>query len=226
MNLVAVVADAATTTITTTTRAVTTVQATTTLSGGSGSGGEGFWSSFWPGFAATLFGVLMGIPIALWLDRRTQRQAEQERQREREARMRDVARLLVESLRANAERLQQVATSPRASGVPAFSEVELASWSALRNDAFDLIRSTELKRDLARHFERVARIISMDEERRRQMVARLYEGPGESQEAREHRTWLNTWEEQRLEGLKDRAAEACEEAGKLADRLEEVQKER
>jgi hypothetical protein len=135
-------------------------------------------------------------------------------QHNKATRLAEVTHVLRDSLRSNSVALRKVAES-RSDRVAAFSEVELASWSALQDDAFDLIPSAELKRDLARHFERVALVISMNEQRTQRMAARLNQiRMGEDQATPFESEWLRI--------LKERAAEASEEAGRLADRLEEV----
>jgi hypothetical protein len=167
-----------------------------------------FWADFWP----TVMGVILGIPAALWLDRRTQRRAEKQQRDERADRLAEVARLLRDSVRSNGAALRELAQT-EATNVEAISEIELASWEALHDEAFDLIPSMELRRDLARHFERVARISSMNERRTQRIAERLNQPIyGEDRAAPFEAGWLQL--------LKKEAAEASEEAGKLASRLE------
>jgi hypothetical protein len=218
MDLWAVVMDA-TTTITTTTRAVTTtaVQTSTTFGDGSSGGGQGFWASFLPNFVATVLGAGLGVLGALWLDRTAQRRAEAQRQRERAARLREVARILVSSLRINANELRVIA-SLGAGKMLIFPHVEFGSWPALRDEAFDLIPSMELKRDLARHFEWVTRIVAATDHRTQRYAARLNQPIwGEDQ--------ATQFEQRSFELIKQHAAEEADEASRLADMLEEVEEQ-
>lgn len=171
-----------------------------------------FWESFWP----TVLGVILGIPVALGLNRLVQRGAERAKSKERAARLQEVARLLRESLEWNAKKLRRVAES-NDDFVELISEIELDSWSALRNDAFELIPSMELRHDLANHFEQVTRIVSMDEQRTQRFLARL----GQGLFAKEQ---VDSMEAAVLRLLKEQAAEESAEAGELASRLEKFEK--
>jgi hypothetical protein len=217
MDLWAVVADA-TTTITTTTRVVTTaVQTSTTPGDGSSSGGQDFWASFLPNFVATVLGAGLGVLGALWLDRTAQLQAEAQRQRERAARLREVARILVSSLRINANELRVIANLD-ANKMVVFPHVEFGSWPALRDEAFDLIPSMELKRDLGRHFEWVTRIVAATDQRMQRYAARLNQPIyGEDR--------ATPFEERSFELIKHHAAEEADEASRLAYMLEEVEEQ-
>jgi hypothetical protein len=175
-----------------------------------------FWQAFWPNFTATIVGVALGIPIALWLDRRVQKRTQRERSADRESRLFEITGLLADIIRANADNLAEIANA-KSERVVAFSELELASWTALHDDALDLISSIELKRNLTRHFEHVTRILAMQEQRTLRIASRLNQiRIGDDQATPFEEEWLSV--------IRTRADEAFVEALRLASQMDEVRK--
>jgi hypothetical protein len=105
-----------------------------------------------------------------------------------------------------------------ASKVVIFSHIELGPWSALHDEAFDLIPSMELRRDLARHFEWVARIVAAADQRTERYAARLNQPIYGKDRATQ-------FEQRSFELIRGHAAEEADEASRLADMLEEVEEQ-
>lgn len=85
-----------------------------------------FWLDALSNLIATIAGVAIGLPIALWLDRRARSMSEKEKRTERQERCRTVIRLLNVELYKNARSLRQFHKD--LDNYPCF--IQLESWRA------------------------------------------------------------------------------------------------
>lgn len=114
-----------------------------------------FWSDFLPNFAATLTGILLGIPVALWLAGKEARSHASSRRDELKARRTEVSELLRNVLRANAIELRRVHQIILDQESVTDLRLQLEVWRVLRSDVMEVFDSRELRAGLATHFEAV-----------------------------------------------------------------------
>ena len=97
-----------------------------------------FWSSYWSNLTSTIAGVALGLPIALYLDRKA---GEQQRDFERRAELRRRAAIL-EMLRRNIKAIglsaADIRNMFRQNAIPRTS-VSTDAWSALSSDVLTIL---------------------------------------------------------------------------------------
>ncbi len=114
-----------------------------------------FWSGFWPNLASTLIGVIVGLPIALWLNALAGRAATARRQSEDQTRLHDALKAVVAAQAHNQLRLQAL-RSALASAQALFDVgLDTAAWEAARDQIAPVLRNPELHRRIALHFGRL-----------------------------------------------------------------------
>jgi hypothetical protein len=122
---------------------------------------DSFLGAFWPGFVATVLGVLGGVLGAMWVERKRTEHAERRKATERAQRLREVAAEIVTSLNYNRTQLLHLADSLTKGIASLTSAVETATWEMRRADVAELFPDPSLRERLARfHFElgRIAQI--------------------------------------------------------------------
>ncbi len=117
---------------------------------------SGFLRDFWPNLVATVIGLILGLPIALWTNRWML--AHEQRAEGVEA----LARLRVglESIRAavvsNTRRSKQLVDLLRNNEAILDLGIDTTTWEVNRTDVVPLIRDPALRTRLGHYFERVA----------------------------------------------------------------------
>lgn len=127
-----------------------------------------FWANFWPAFTATIGGVIVGVPVALWIDRHAEqraalrreeqhRLAEQRRLEEERARTCEVLKQLEPVIRRHAEWFSDLGAW---SNLYEYYEGPLEElWKVLRQQIVSThLSDRRLFGDLAIHFERCGRL--------------------------------------------------------------------
>jgi len=114
-----------------------------------------FWSNFLSEFLAALIGVITGIPVALWLDRRLQ----EKRQRSRAA---SVLSALKDEIGHNAKLLKQMQDDR--SFLPLLYNLDLSAWKATTARMLDSVDNVELTKQIARiyyEFEQLSKKVGI-----------------------------------------------------------------
>ncbi len=133
------------------------------------------WKAFWANFFATIGGLVVGVPIAIWTYNINARREARERTIEGRARRDEVINLLVAALGTHVREFDKWAAMT-SGGYTVVAEVELSQWETLRSDAFLLLPSLKLRTDLARQFEYAARLVAAQEGRAARILDRLGKG--------------------------------------------------
>jgi hypothetical protein len=114
-----------------------------------------FFSNFWPNLFATLSGVGIGVPLALWINRVTRKhegRAEREANNERLSHALDVLAIALKDNLAMLKGARDGVAKGYVTGLP----LNASAWEAARGDITPLLRDTKLKVLLAHHFEQLA----------------------------------------------------------------------
>jgi len=113
-----------------------------------------FWAGFWPNLAATLLGVIVGLPCALWINRKSEsRRRERDAEQERED--------LVVSLRAVLDAIDRnrgylgVAAQLQVGHYLVQRDLDFSTWEVVGTRTVAMLRSAGNSRMIARHFERL-----------------------------------------------------------------------
>jgi|ERR1051326_1026297 hypothetical protein len=114
-----------------------------------------FLASFFADFAATALGVLIGLPLALWTNRKIAEHGERQRRHEQETRLAHALEVVGRALTHNRDRFEflgGVLAETHATFDPA---LDYSAWEATQGEIGPLVRDAELQQRLAYHFARV-----------------------------------------------------------------------
>lgn len=118
------------------------------------------WRDFWPQFVATLGGVLIGVPLALFVDRRGRRWSQRQAQEEESKLLAQALRVLRGALEGNQRQLQGLHEHlERKASIPLWSKIDIVSWDAVRGDILSRLGDLELAANLARHFAGIRQLV-------------------------------------------------------------------
>lgn len=115
-----------------------------------------FWVGFWPNLAATLAGVIFGVPIALWLNRWSEQASSRSRHADEAERLRVGLLVVRAALEHNRTRLISLVQSLENNRVSFDTTLDIAAWDASRDEIFPFLRSPRLHHRVAFHFGRLA----------------------------------------------------------------------
>jgi hypothetical protein len=117
---------------------------------------ERFLEAFWPSLASTALGVVLGLPVALWVNRRAMHWSERAKRKEEEGQLRlalGEVRASVDRNRSNAKKLQQAPGSLKLYNYP---ELDTMTWDAVRADIVNYLEDPSLRSMISRHYAQVA----------------------------------------------------------------------
>jgi len=114
-----------------------------------------FWLGFFPNLASTLIGVIVGLPIALWLNKLAGGAAERRRLSDRRATLRKGLCGLLAALAHNRQRLEVLIETLKQNKAPFETALDTAAWEASREEIVPYLESPDLQRRIAFHFGRL-----------------------------------------------------------------------
>jgi hypothetical protein len=122
----------------------------------------GFWDSFWPNLASTVAGVILGLPVALWLNRRALEHGERIRTAGERTRVADALSVMGEVMKLNSSQLDnliKVLSEDKALFDPS---LDTSAWESVRSDISSEV-DPNLRRRLAHHFGRLESLVKLNE---------------------------------------------------------------
>lgn len=117
-----------------------------------------FWSAFWPNLAATLVGVVLGVPIALWLNGLAGRGATRSREALERELLRNGLEVTESAISHNREQLKVLLDIIKKNQALFELKVDTAAWEASRDQVAPLLRRPDLHRRIAYHFLRMSQM--------------------------------------------------------------------
>jgi hypothetical protein len=114
-----------------------------------------FWGSLWPNLVATLVGVIVGLPTALWLNRRFLAHAHRLEQARERSQVASMLAVVSDTLSANLPRFKEASTAVAAGLFTYDTEIDVAAWDGVRGELPRLLNDPELLGRLSSHFSRV-----------------------------------------------------------------------
>jgi hypothetical protein len=111
-----------------------------------------WWDQLWPSLVATIAGVIIGLPAALWLNRQFTAGVAKTAELEAKRRLRAASETVLESLSANDTRLARLLDVLEENGAMFDPRVDVATWAAVESEIVAHLRDAKLKGKLAYHF--------------------------------------------------------------------------
>jgi hypothetical protein len=122
-----------------------------------------FWSAFWPNLASTILGVIIGLPAALWINRRVTQEADVQRQASERGAVAHALEILRLALGANKERLERYAKALAESSTLYDTGLDSSSWDALQSELTAELGDPDLRQRLAYHFSRTEAVKKLND---------------------------------------------------------------
>lgn len=124
---------------------------------------NGFFEAFWPNLASTVLGIFLGVPLALWVNKRMVSYGERLKAGERQQILNTALEMLGSALVANRDRLDILVESLGGNRARFDTELDLATWEAVKPVIADQLRDPLLHGRLAYHFSRLASITKLND---------------------------------------------------------------
>ena len=121
----------------------------------------GFWVAFLPNVAATLVGVLVGVPLALLINRRAVLHGEAARAVAEKARVADALEVVSKALTYNATPLETLVQTLEQGKAQLDLPLDTSAWGAVKADVSGIVEP-ELRRRLAFHFSRLEALVELN----------------------------------------------------------------
>jgi hypothetical protein len=122
-----------------------------------------FLKAFWPNFASTVLGLVLGLPLALWTNRLIISHGERLKRAEEQQRLTKALDTLTRALLFNRERLQTFAQKINNSLAPFDVAIDYSAWEASRSEITPYLRDPELQQRIAYHFSRLASVAKLND---------------------------------------------------------------
>lgn len=125
---------------------------------------DAFLLAFWPNLAATLVGVVFGLPIALAVNRLALRGAEQTTKKAQAQRVDHALQVLISAMRANASLLRDCGELLATSRVRWRLGLDVSAWDAIKADFIAELTDSALRREVAFHFSQLEQLTVLNQE--------------------------------------------------------------
>ena len=114
-----------------------------------------FLTAFFANFAATVLGVLIGLPLAMWTNRKIAAHGESQRRANEESRLAHALEVVARALSHNRDRFEFLAGVLAETHATFDPALDSSAWEATKGEIAPLLRDSELQHRLAYHFARV-----------------------------------------------------------------------
>ena len=121
-----------------------------------------FWSDFFPNFASTVLGLILGLPIALWTNRQMSNAQDNQKQKELEVKLKDALRIIRATLAENQNRIQTTISTVNNNLVQFDIELDISAWDAVKEDIVNNLHDSGLKKKIAYHFSRLNSVTKLN----------------------------------------------------------------
>jgi hypothetical protein len=114
-----------------------------------------FWSDFFPNFTSTVLGLILGLPFALWTNRKIANSENNERQKEIKIIRENALKVLRKALDENCDKLQSNLEQIKNRTIAFDLELDISAWEIVKDDISENLYDLNLKKNLAFHFHRL-----------------------------------------------------------------------
>lgn len=123
-----------------------------------------FWEAFFPNFVATVFGVAMGLPVALYVNKRLTIHQYRREDLVAANKFGEVTDVLVRSLNYNKKVLRSISELCKTAQVMRNPDLQLTTWGAIGNSFSSMCPDPEIIQLLSHHWLRLNRLSVMNKE--------------------------------------------------------------
>jgi hypothetical protein len=128
---------------------------------------ESFWINFSADFGATILGAIIGIPIALGINRRVIKDANRREELSNEARLHNALRLIKENIVFDKEIIRDLVNALDGSiantAKIASLGINYSTWGAVKNEIIEHSKDVELKIKLTSYYYKAERLMHLKE---------------------------------------------------------------
>lgn len=125
---------------------------------------EAFLTAFWPNLAATLVGVALGLPIAMWVNRLALRGAERTARKSQAQRVDHALKVLISAMQANAVLLREYAELLESGMISWRLRLDVSAWEAIKGDFVAELTDPALRQQVAFHFSQLVVLSAINQE--------------------------------------------------------------
>jgi hypothetical protein len=125
---------------------------------------EAFLAAFWPNLAATAAGVILGLPVALWVNRLAQSGVNREARAAQAQRVCHALEVLAAAMQSNQSLLKDYADVLAGSKARWTLPLDTSAWDATKDDLLAEMTDPALRRELAFHFLQLKTLRNLNSE--------------------------------------------------------------
>jgi hypothetical protein len=125
---------------------------------------DAFVTAFWPNAAATIVGVVLGLPVALWINRLALKNTERGAHRAQVQRLDHALQVLISAMESNQSLLAEYANVLSESKVSWRLNLDVSAWDAIKADIVAELTDPDLRRQLAFHFMKLNALRDLNQE--------------------------------------------------------------
>lgn len=123
----------------------------------------GLGDAFWPNLASTVIGLLLGLPLALWTDRRITARSEKRQRVEERKRLVESLDTLARALSFNRGRLKELTQSLSNNRAPFDPALDYSAWDAVKSEIIQHLHNPALQQRVAFHFSRMEAVTRLSD---------------------------------------------------------------
>jgi hypothetical protein len=124
---------------------------------------KGAFSSFWSGLLANLVGLIIGVPIGLWINRRVLRYSERLKKMEQHQKLKIALELINVVLIENDRRLKRSIELLTSAHVAFDTGLDASMWEIVKPDVIQYLNDLRLKASIANYFSNLSGLIKLHE---------------------------------------------------------------
>ena len=125
---------------------------------------DAFLTAFWPHAAATLVGIVLGLPVALWINRLALKNTERSTLRVQVQRLDHALQVLISAMESNQSLLGEYANVLSESKVSWRLNLDVSAWDVIKADIVAELTDPDLRRQLAFHFMKLNSLRALNQE--------------------------------------------------------------
>ena len=125
---------------------------------------DAFLVAFWPNLAATVAGVVLGLPIALWVSRLSLRGSERSSQRSQAQRVHHALQVLISAMKSNCATLREYSEVLASAHLRWHLGLDVSAWGAIQADFIAEITDPALRREVAFHFSQLKTLTFLNQQ--------------------------------------------------------------
>lgn len=123
---------------------------------------EEFWTSFWPNLASTVIGIIIGFPVAVWLNKLALSHAATKQAESDKADLHRTLNAIGDSIDHNIEKLNHLLQSVGSGQFLLDTSFDTASWQAYNAQLARLNSDIDLNKQLISYNERIVNLSSIN----------------------------------------------------------------